>query len=102
MLTKSLSGDYIRKTRQIAAPFNGDQNFWAQLDQSRRHVGQIDRHEPFETPWVAKIFEKIDPAHVVFEFTFNSMAQWEHKIKTQKRALLNHFWPSLEKCEVHR
>jgi sugar phosphate isomerase/epimerase len=101
-LTKSLSGDYIRNTRQIAGPFNGGQNFWVQLGQARHHVGQIDRHEPFETPWVAEIFEKIDPAHVVFEFTFNSMVQWEHKIKTQKQALLNHFWPSLEKCGVHQ
>jgi sugar phosphate isomerase/epimerase len=93
-LTQSLSGDYIQKTQRIATPFNGDQNFWEKLNQARRHVERIDRHEPFETRWVGQIFEKIDPANVVFEFTFNSMPQWERKIGTQKRALQNLFWPS--------
>jgi hypothetical protein len=101
-LARSLSGDYIQKTRNLASPFNGHQNFWEKLDQARRHVARIDRHEPFETPWVGEIFEKIDPAHVVFEFTYNNRQQWERNIGIQKEALQNLFWHCGERGEEVR
>jgi sugar phosphate isomerase/epimerase len=92
-LTKSLSGEYIRRTQKIVYPFNGAKTFWQRLDQARRHIARIDRHEPFETPAVAAVLEKIAPTHVVFEFTFNDMEQWKQKISTQKNALKPCLWP---------
>jgi len=91
-LTKSLSGDYVRQTQRIAEPYADDQTFWQRLDQARRHVGRIDRHDPFGTACVGELFDKIDPDHVVFEFTFNSKDQWEQKIATQKNALQACLW----------
>lgn len=73
--------------------FNGMHSFWERFDRARRHVGQIDRHETFENPAVVKVLEKSDPDHVVFEFTFNGMAQWEEKIAAQKRAMQACLWP---------
>lgn len=93
-MTKSLSGEYIRRTQTITDPYKGTANFWERLDRARTHVGRIDQHEPFELPLVGAIFDKIAPAHVVFEFTFNNLAQWEQKIAIQKQALQQILWPS--------
>lgn len=91
-LTKSLSGDYVKKTRQMDSPFTESQNIWEKLDIARRHAQSIDRHQAFESPRVAALIEKINPAHVVFEFTFKDMVQWEQKIATQKQALAGCLW----------
>lgn len=102
-LAKSLSGDYIRESRQVAAPFTPDQNFWERLGQAHKHVERIDQHQPFEKPWIGEVFEKINPAYVVFEFTFKGMAQWEKKIKIQKQALENSFWSGADnRLEANR
>jgi sugar phosphate isomerase/epimerase len=95
-LSLSLSGGYIRRTQRIRDPFNGVRTFWDRLDQARRHVGRIDRHEPFKGPGIAAMLEKVDPAHLVFEFSFNGMPQWEEKIATQKRALRECLWPHVK------
>jgi sugar phosphate isomerase/epimerase len=94
-LTKSLSGEYIRSSQTLVDPCTGAKTFWQRLDQARRHVARIDRHEAFETLAVAAVLEKIDPAHVVFEFTFDGKAQWEQKISTQKNALRRYLWPGI-------
>jgi sugar phosphate isomerase/epimerase len=91
-LTKSLSGDYIRDSQALVDPFNGAKTFRQRLDQARRHVARIDRHEAFETPAVAAVLEKIAPEHVVFEYTYKDMAEWEHKIGVQKEALRGMLW----------
>ena len=92
-LTKSLSGHYITKTRALPDPYNGTRSFWERLERARRHVGNIDRHDAFENPAVAAVLEKADPDHVVFEFTFDSMARWEEKISRQKQAMQYCLWP---------
>jgi hypothetical protein len=57
-------------------------------------MGQIDQHDPFETPRIAEVVERLDPRHVVFEFVWRDMAQWEAKIATQKKALNSCSWPA--------
>lgn len=91
-LTKSLSGDYVRRTQKITEPFNQRQTFWEKLEQSRRHAEKIDQHDPFESPEIAAVIEKIQPAHVVFEYTYKDMAHWEEKIAIQKKALQGCLW----------
>lgn len=93
-LTKSLSGDYVRRTQRQNNPFNGAAGFWERFDRARRHVGQIDQHDPFETTRIADVLERLDPRHVVFEFIWKDMAQWEEKIATQKQALAACLWPA--------
>jgi sugar phosphate isomerase/epimerase len=92
-LTKSLSGPYVQRTQKIRDPYNGASTFWERLDQARRHVGCIDQHEPFESPAVGTVLEKIAPDHVVFEYTFSGMDEWERKISVQKKALSGCLWP---------
>ena len=91
-LTRSLSGDYIRKSQKIKEPYNNNQNFWERFDQARRHVDLIDRHDPFENECIGELFEKIDPDQVVFEFTFKNKEQWEQKIAKQRKALRGYLW----------
>ena len=101
-LSKSLSGNYIRKTRSISQPFAKNQTFWECLDQARHHVGCIDRHEPFATPLIGTVLERLDPAHVVFEFTWSDKAQWEGKIAVQKKALHHVLWPETPSNSLSR
>ncbi len=91
-LTRSLSGDYIRQSQGIADPYQNDQTFWERFNRARHHVDHIDQHDPFETECIGELFEKIDPDHVVFEFTFKNKNQWEDKITRQKNALANCLW----------
>ena len=92
-LTRSLSGEYVLKTRGLENPYDGDKTFWERLDRARRHVENIDRHEAFESPGIAAVLEKADPSHVVFEFSYDDMNQWERKIAAQKNALRCFLWP---------
>jgi sugar phosphate isomerase/epimerase len=91
-LTKSLSGQYVRNTRKIANPYNGAHTFWERLDRARRHVARIDQHEPFESPAIGAVLEKIAPEQVVFEYTYNGLEEWERKIGVQKEALRGLLW----------
>ncbi len=92
-LTRSLSGEYIRESRKNGRPNEIGQSFWEKFDTARRHVGNIDQHEPFTYPGIDRVLEKIDPENVVFEFTFTGIDQWEEKIAVQKQALNGFLWP---------
>ena len=69
-------------------------SFREQFDTARRHVGNIDRHEPFAWPGIAEVLEKIEKENVVFEFTFTGIDEWEEKIAMQKKALDGCLWPN--------
>jgi len=84
-LTKSLSGDYVRTPQP--EPFKNAKTFWEKLSIAARHVRQIDQHNAFEDAAIAELFDLISPDHVVFEFAFQSMPEWEKKIALQKKAL---------------
>ena len=86
-LCRSLSGDYVRVSRTIANPFAGAATFWERFGVAARHVRHIDRHEAFEHPSIAALFDRIEPETVVFEFSFASREEWLGKIERQKRAL---------------
>jgi sugar phosphate isomerase/epimerase len=93
-LAKSLSGDYVRRSRLSRDPYRGAADFWERFDRARRHVEQIDQHDPFETSRIGEVVERLDPRHLVFEFVWRNMAQWESKIATQKKALEACLWPA--------
>jgi sugar phosphate isomerase/epimerase len=91
-LTCSLSGAYIRQSKQSAQTKSED-GFWQQLAAARKHVSRIDPHEPFTDPAIAGLFDLVEPDHVVFEFTFRGLDIWQDKIATQKQALQERLWP---------
>ncbi len=55
-------------------------------------VMQIDRHDPFTSPAIERLFTRIEPADVVFEFSFRDLATWQEKIRVQKQALRERLW----------
>lgn len=86
-LSRSLSADYVSSSRNITDPYRGAGDFWERLAIAREHVHHIDAHEPFEHPEICRLFDYIDPANVVFEFTFRDRAQWRSKVAAQKAAM---------------
>jgi hypothetical protein len=86
-LCRSLSGEYVLQSRKIDEPFKSAENFWDRLRIAAQHVRHIDQHEPFEEPFIAKLFDRISPEFTVFEFWFNDMEDWLKKINKQKKAL---------------
>ncbi len=86
-LTKSLSSEYVIKTRR-ASPSSGNHvSFWTRYRDAVDHVRRIDQHEAFRQPAVARLFELIDPSFVIYEFTYGSLSQWQRKIRHQRKAM---------------
>ncbi|NDJ77220.1 MAG: TIM barrel protein [Chloroflexi bacterium] len=92
-LTCSLSGKYVIQSRQIEQPFAGCESFWDRFSLAIDHIGKIDRHDPFTDPRIARLFDLIDPEFLVFEFSYQDMAEWKAKVTRQKQALAARFWP---------
>ena len=86
-LTRSLSAEYVNAAKSLQDPYKGSQNFWERLAIARQHVQQIDTHDAFESREIARLFESIEPEHVVFEFSFCNLSQWRTKVRAQKCAL---------------
>jgi len=86
-LCKSLSGDHVRSGMRAPDPFRGARTFWDRFSLALDHVQGIDVHDAFDHPSIGGLFERIDPDHVVFEFSFRSMQEWRSKIERQKIAL---------------
>lgn len=86
-LTRSLSADYVTQSRQQPNPLEGAKTFWDRFLLALQHVGQIDQHDAFEDPGIARLFDWISPEYLVFEFTYRDMTEWQGKIDRQLRAL---------------
>lgn len=88
-LTKSLSGKYVQDTKKHTFASNLD--FWEKLTVAARHVRRIDQHNAFEDQAISGLFDLINPEHVVFEFAYRSLEEWQHKIRSQKQAMASVF-----------
>lgn len=91
-LNCSLSGSYIKQSKAGTSPLVETDSFWQKFDLARKHVSQIDPHDPFTHPDIARLFDRIEPDNVVFEFTFNNLDVWQDKIRKQKNALQKRLW----------
>jgi hypothetical protein len=86
-LTRSLSADYVNRTRgQGIAPRQAG-SFWDRYAAAIDHVRQIDQHDAFSDPGIARLFDYIEPAYVTHEFTYASRGEWVGKIRAQTGAL---------------
>lgn len=86
-LTRSLSADYVTASRCEEEPFQGAETFWDRFIAAHAHVTQIDQHDAFEGPEIARLLDWVAPEYLVFEFTYSDMVEWQEKIDRQKRAL---------------
>ena len=86
-MSKSLSAKYALSMRDTKDPYAGCESFWDRLDVARHHVRQIDRHDPFTDPQIAKLFELIEPDYLVHEFSYRDREQWLSKVFVQQKAL---------------
>ncbi len=86
-LTRSLSADYVNRTRDIREPYREAHTFWERFIIAHQHVRQIDQHDPFEDPAIRQLFDLIDPEFLVFEFGYSTLDVWQQKIDRQRRAL---------------
>lgn len=81
-LHKSLSGKYIRSS-QTSAQTKAQYS----MQELMEHVLKIDEHLPFTTHAVRKIVDYVQPEFLVHEFIYNSMADWDQKLRRQQQAL---------------
>lgn len=79
-LHQSQSGKYVKEMMQKDMS-NADA--WTML----KYIARVDYHAPFQTPYVQKIFDVIQPKYLVHEFLHKDMQDWDEKIFTQRRAL---------------
>ncbi|HOS43471.1 MAG TPA: sugar phosphate isomerase/epimerase, partial [Armatimonadota bacterium] len=86
-LTRSLSADYVTRTRAARPPAPAPGSFWDRFHQAIDHVRQIDQHDAFTDPAIAGLFEVIAPAYVTYEFTYASREEWLEKIRRQRFAM---------------
>ena len=86
-LTRSLSAEYVKRTKSELQPISAPGTFWDRYHQALQHVRQIDQHDAFEDPAIAGLFEVIDPAFVTYEFTFASREEWMAKARRQRTAM---------------
>lgn len=80
-LHQSLSGKYIKKSRQ-------EKIEKCDMTQVMNHVLQIDQHQPFATAAVQELIDYIKPQFLVHEFMYSSMEEWSEKVRVQKNALM--------------
>lgn len=92
-LTRSLSAEYVKRTRKLEDPFAGTSSFWDRFLTAHNHINSIDQHDPFEDPRIGELFEIVAPDYLVFEFTYADMGEWKCKIDTQLSALGKRLWP---------
>lgn len=86
-LSCSLSAEYVKTSKSLEDPYAGAESFRDRFAVARRHAEQVDTHDAFESPDIAKLFEVIDPCHVIFEFAFSDINEWRRKIRAQRNAL---------------
>ena len=86
-LSKSLSAEYVNRTRNQVYAGDIALSFWDRYHQALEHVRRIDQHEPFRDPAITCIFDIIDPRFVTYEFTYRCLDDWLSKIRRQRRAM---------------
>lgn len=79
-LSCSLSGDYQRKVPFLVPSLKNDARLL-------NHVCSIDQHLTFKEPWVARIFDLIEPEYVVHELHYGDFNQLAVQIENQKRLI---------------
>ena len=82
-LHQSRSGSYVREMMRCHAGACDPLDWQTAMD----YVMRVDRHEPFRTEAARRILDAVQPDYLVHEFLQRSRADWEQKIRTQKRAL---------------
>lgn len=91
-LTCTLSGQYLKNTRGTTGEVPEGGNFWQRLQSARRHVMELDRHDPFTLPGIEVLIDIIQPSFVVFELRYGDLHTWQEKIQAQKDALGERFF----------
>jgi sugar phosphate isomerase/epimerase len=87
-LTRSLSAEYVRRTRAEAeSSLAVEEPFQERFLRAIRHVTQIDQHDPFDNPAIVSLFDVIEPSYVTYEFTYASREAWLDKIRRQRCAM---------------
>ena len=87
-LHQSLSGEYVRRhVGPGKVPDPWPENYYDRLSGADGHLYQIDRHQPWHSPAIRPVLERIAPDYVVHELRNSGPADYLEQIQTQQRAL---------------
>lgn len=87
-LTCSLSAEYVNASRVMPTP-KMPGTFWDRYGQAIEHVQQIDQHNPFTDQEISGLFDHINPEYITYEFSYESVQQWQEKIRRQRSAMVS-------------
>lgn len=84
-LHQSVSGAYVRQALQHIPPHDPD--YFHAFAEAYTHILQIDTHQPFTTPAIRSVIDRLEPAYLVHELSVRSRAERIEKTRLQARML---------------
>ena len=84
-LHQSVSGAYVRQALQHIPPHDPD--YFHAFAESYGHVLRIDTHQPFTTPAIRSVIDRLEPEYLVHELSVRSRAERVEKTGRQIAAL---------------
>ncbi|HAM16149.1 MAG TPA: hypothetical protein DCP91_09925 [Eggerthellaceae bacterium] len=85
-LHKSLSGEYVEGAG-YRVPDDCVGSYWDKYSRCYRHVTQIDRHEPWDDPAVARMVAHLNPQWINHELSAWPREPHFAAVRTQRAAL---------------
>lgn len=79
-LSSSLSGSYLLQRGNILPAAVTTEEVWG-------HVARIDQHQPFTTPYAAKIISSVQPAYLIHELSYDSPEHMLRLAREQKNCI---------------
>ena len=84
-LHQSLTGDVAMDLMQHWQPVPGD--YQARIWEVIGHIFQVDRHQPFATPRVQELIDRIQPAYLVLELISSDRPMHAELLRQQVKFL---------------
>ena len=87
-LNSSLSGEYVKEAIASGGGYKAKDSFFDRYISAFGHIGQIDRHQPFENPAIQAVISAVNPKYLVYEFATGTLEVLEDQLRRQNKALL--------------
>lgn len=87
-LNQALTGEYIQRDHgEKLSELQACDCYWDMLGHARKHIGQIDKHTPFDHEIICEIIKLVDPEYLVYEFLPSDLETLTKMIHIQHQTL---------------
>lgn len=84
-LHQAISGEFSRKLMTTWKPIEGD--YYQRMGEVMGNIFQIDAHQPFLSPRIGEILERIDPDYLTIELISRNRQEHETMLRQQRQVL---------------